>query len=209
MIYRVGLTGGIGAGKSTVARRFAERGIPVIDADTVVHALYRPGGRGARAIAETFGPEFLDADGAVDRPKLAAHVFTTAGEVERLNAAIHPMVLEELVRWYEELEERGEPLGVVEATLLIEAGGRSRYDVIVTVAAPEAARVARVLARHPEAEEAAVRARIAAQMSDPARAHIADVVLVNEGDVGTLLAETDSLAGLLRDAAVRRAFRTK
>src|SRR5205085_5408038 len=75
VILRVGLTGGLGAGKSTVARRLAERGLPVLDADRVVHALYEPGGKGSAAIAAAFGPELLDARGAVDRPRLAARVF--------------------------------------------------------------------------------------------------------------------------------------
>jgi len=205
VIYRVGLTGGLGAGKSTVARRFVELGFPVLDADAVVHELYRAGGKGARAVAREFGEEFLDERGTVDRPRLASRVFGDPAAVARLNALVHPLVLEALTAWYRELESRGEPAGVVEATLLLEAGGRSRYEFIVTVSAPEELRVARVLARNPGAGEAEVRARIAAQMSDEERERVSDTVLVNDGDVGALRAATDELAARLKDAARRRA----
>ena len=204
MIYRVGLTGGLGAGKSTVARRFVELGIPVLDADAVVHELYRLGRAGARAIEEEFGPELLDASGEVDRPRLAALVFGDDAAVQRLNARIHPLVLQSLTEWFHELGTRGQPLGVVEATLLIEAGGRARYERIITVSAPEEARVARSLARDPRADPAELKKRIAAQMTDEERERVADFVLVNDGDVASLLAATDALAARLREEAATR-----
>jgi dephospho-CoA kinase len=204
VITRVGLTGGLGAGKSTVARRFVELGIPVLDADAVVHELYRPGRAGARAIEEEFGPELLDASGEVDRPRLAALVFGDDAAVQRLNDRIHPLVLQFLTEWFHELGTRGEPLGVVEATLLIEAGGRARYERIITVSAPEEARVARSLARDPHADPTELKKRIAAQMTDEERERVADFVLVNDGDVPSLLAATDALAARLREEAATR-----
>jgi dephospho-CoA kinase len=205
VIYRVGLTGGLGSGKSTVAARLAKLGIPVLDADAVVHELYRPGGSGARAIAEEFGPQLLDASGAVDRPRLAALAFSDPARVARLNARIHPLVLDFLTHWFAELEARGEPLGVVEATLLLEAGGRGRYETIATLSAPEEMRLARALARAPGASPEALRARMRAQMKDEERERVSDVVLRNDGDLAHLLRETDALAARL--GADAEAFR--
>jgi dephospho-CoA kinase len=204
VIYRVGLTGGLGAGKSTVARRLEALGIPVLDADRVVHELYRPDGKGTRAVAEEFGERFLDATGSVDRPALAGRVFGDEPAVKRLNARIHPLVLEALTEWYRELERRGEPIGVVEATLLLEAGGRARYDYIVTVSAPEDARIARVLSRDAGATEAKVRSRLAAQLTDAERDRQSDLTLWNDGSPGDLLAAADHLAERLRENARRR-----
>jgi dephospho-CoA kinase len=201
LIYRVGLTGGLGSGKSTVAARLAELGIPVLDADAVVHEIYRPARSGALAIREEFGAEFLDETGAVDRPKLAARVFGDADAVRRLNARIHPLVLDFLTRWFEELEARGERLGVVEATLLLEAGGRSRYETIVTLSVPEEVRLERAAARAPEASRAELHARIRAQMSDDERERGSDIVLVNRGSREELVAATDDLAARLRELA--------
>ena len=145
MILKVGLTGGLASGKSTVAGRLRANGIPVLDADLIVHDLYREGGAGARAVAEAFGPEFLAVDGSVDRPKLSAHVFHDPPSLARLNALIHPLVHAAQAKWFGDLEAKGEALGVVEATLLVETGGRERFDVLVTVSAPADVRLARAV----------------------------------------------------------------
>lgn len=198
MVLRVGLTGGLASGKSTVAARLAELGIPVLDADRVVHDLYRPGGEGARAVAEEFGPGVLGADGSVDRAKLAARAFPDPSAVARLNARVHPLVIAAQARWFEELERRGEPLGVVEATLLVESGGRGRYDLLVAVSAPEEVRLERAHARSPGATREELRARVRAQLPEADRNAACDVVIRNEGSREELLAEADRLAALLR-----------
>ena len=136
MILKVGLTGGLASGKSTVAARLREHGIPVLDADLIVHDLYRAHSVGARAVADAFGPEFLAADSSVDRRKLSAHVFHNPAELARLNGLIHPLVRDEQARWFAALEAKRETIGVVEASLLVETGGRQRFDVLVTVSAP-------------------------------------------------------------------------
>ncbi len=207
MILRVGLTGGLASGKSTVARALANRGIPVLDADRIVHDLYRPGAPGSQAIAEEFGPGFLDADGAVDRPRLAAHVFADAERVKRLNARIHPLVHEEQRRWLESLERSGARLGVVEATLLIESGGRERFDVIVTVSAPEALRLERAARRSPGTNADELRRRIGSQMPDAEREKVADVVIVNDGSEGDLAKKADDLARTLLERVARTEIR--
>lgn len=191
---RVGLTGGIASGKSAVATRWRELGIPVLDADRLVHALYEPGAAGAAAIAEEFGPELLDERGAVDRPRLAALVFADPAAVARLNARIHPLVRMATDRWLAEREAEGHAAAVVEATLLVENGGRERFDLLVAVSAPEDARIARALARNPSSTREAVLARMNAQLSDEARNAACDNVLVNDGSVEELRGKADRLA---------------
>ncbi len=148
-MLRVGLTGGIASGKSAVAARWRELGIPVLDADRLVHALYEPGAPGAVAVAEEFGADLLDERGAVDRPRLASLVFADPAAVARLNARIHPLVRLETDRWLAGREAERHARAVVEATLLVENGGRERFDLLVAVSAPEDLRIARALARDP------------------------------------------------------------
>jgi dephospho-CoA kinase len=197
-VLRVGLTGGIASGKSAVAGRWRALGIPVLDADRLVRELYEPGGAGAAAVADEFGPAFLDGRGAVDRPRLAAHVFGDPAAVSRLNARVHPLVRLETDRWLAAREAEGQPLAAVEATLLVENGGRERFDRLVAVSAPEETRLARALARDPSASRDAVLARMRAQLPDEARNAACDVVLVNDGTPDALLAKADALAGELR-----------
>ncbi len=200
-MLRVGLTGGLASGKSTVAARLAELGIPVLDADRVVHALYEPGAPGARAVAAAFGPGVLDSRGAVDRPRLAAVAFSEAASVARLNAVVHPLVREETARWLAAQEAAGSPVAVVEGTLLLENQGRSRFDVLVAVSAPAEVRLARALARDPSASPATLRARLSAQMPEDLRNAACDEVLANDGDREELLARADALAARLRARA--------
>ncbi|HYN44098.1 MAG TPA: dephospho-CoA kinase [Thermoanaerobaculia bacterium] len=195
---RVGLTGGIASGKSAVAARWRELGIPVLDADRLVHALYEPGAPGAAAVVEEFGPEFLDSRGAVDRPRLAALVFADPAAIARLNARVHPLVRAETDRWLAEREADGCPAAAVEATLLVENRGRERFDLLVAVSAPEELRLARALARDPSSNRDAVLARMRAQISDEVRNAACDVVLVSDGSVEELRAKADELAARLR-----------
>jgi dephospho-CoA kinase len=193
-VRRVGLTGGIASGKSAVAARWRELGIPVLDADRLVRALYEPGAPGAEAVAGEFGPGVLDARGAVDRPRLAALVFADPAAVARLNARVHPLVRRETDRWLAEREAEGHPTAVVEATLLVENAGRERFDLLVAVSAPEELRLERAHARDPAATRESVLARMRAQLPDEARNAACDEVLVNDGSVEELLAKADALA---------------
>lgn len=197
---RVGLTGGIASGKSAVAARWRELGIPVLDADLLVRALYEPGAAGAAAVAEEFGPGLLDARGAVDRPRLAALVFGDPAAVARLNARIHPLVRAETDRWLAARETEGHAAAAVEATLLVENAGRERFDFLVAVSAPEELRLARALARDPEATREGVLARMRAQLSEAERNAACDVVVVNDGSFEDLLAKADDAA---RELGVR------
>jgi len=170
----------------------------VLDADRIVHDLYRPGHDGARAIAEEFGPEYLDETGAVDRTRLAEHVFSDPARVARLNARIHPLVHEAQRRWFGALEHSGQTLGVAEATLLLESGGRERYDVVVTVSAPEEMRLVRAMRRSPGSNEAELRRRMENQLSDAAREKVADFVIVNDGSEVDLTRKAEALANDLK-----------
>jgi len=202
-ILRVGLTGGIASGKSTVAERLAHNGIPVLDADRVVHDLYLPGAAGASAVEEEFGSGLLDPSGAVDRSRLAERVFSDASALARLNAKIHPLVLEAQQRWFEARERAGDVLGVIEATLLVETGGRERYDYIIAVSAPEAVRLERAVRRSGEFHREGLRRRIAAQMPDAEREKSADVVVETSGMKEELLVRVDALAARLKELAER------
>ncbi len=203
-ILRVGLTGGIASGKSTVASRLREQGIPVLDADEVVRDLYRPGGEGARLVAEEFGPAMLDPSGGVDRARLARHVFADPLALARLNARIHPLVIETQRRWLAEREESGDRIAVIEATLLVESGGRGRYDLVIAVSAPEEVRLERAVRRSGEIEREGLRRRIAAQMRDAERERAADIVLRSDGTKEELTEKVDALAGKLKEMAAGR-----
>lgn len=198
MILKVGLTGGLASGKSTVASRLREDGIPVLDADLIVHDLYRSGEAGARAVADAFGPDFLAPDASVDRRKLSAHVFHDPAALARLNDLIHPLVRDAQARWFSGLEAKGEPIGVIEATLLVETGGRRRFDVLVAVSAPADVRLARAVRRSGETDANEFVRRMSAQFSDAAREEVADIVLHADGTKEELLEKVDALAAELR-----------
>lgn len=185
---RVGLTGGLASGKSTVARMLAARGATVVDADRLVAELYEPGAPGARAAAELFGAEVLDARGAVDRERLAGVVFTDPEARRRLERAVHPLVRER----FAELAREADGVVVLEATLLVEAGYAPGFDHVVTVEADPEVRVARAVARGmPEAE---ARRRLHAQGEGEERRAAADRTIRNDGDLADLERQVDALA---------------
>ncbi len=204
MILKVGLTGGLASGKSTIAEGLVRRGIPVRDADRMVHDLYAPGAAGAVAIARAFGREYLAADGSVDRRRLSALAFHDREALSRLNGLIHPLVREAQAAWFRELEARGEPLGVIEATLLVETGGRERFDVLVAVSAPADMRLQRAVRRSGETDPNEFVKRMSAQFSDAAREEVSDIVIRTDGTKEELEPKIDALAAELRERAAKR-----
>ena len=188
----VGLTGGLAAGKSTVARLLAERGATVVDADRLVADLYRAGEPGAARVAELFGREVLRPDGGVDHAALSARVFADPGARRRLEAAIHPLVGDR----FRELAARTGGIVVLEATLLVEAGWKDAFDVVVTVEAAPEIRLARAIARG--LDEAEARRRLLAQGEGDARRAAADRVITNDGDTDQLRERVDALVRDLR-----------
>jgi len=192
----VGLTGGLASGKSTVAGLLAEAGFRVVDADRLVAELYRPGGAGAAAVEELLGPEALDEDGAVDRAAVAEQVFADPGARRRLEAAIHPLVRR---RFAEVAATASEPVAVLEATLLVEAGYGPDFDLVVAVEADPEVRLRRAVARGNDPADA--RARLAAQGDCAARRAGADAVIDNDGDLAELRRRVEELATDLRARA--------
>jgi dephospho-CoA kinase len=187
---QIGLTGGIGSGKSTVARRFAELGALVIDADALAREVVEPGTDGLAAVVAEFGEQVLDDDGRLDRPALAGLVFGDEAARGRLNAIVHPRVRDRAA----ELIAAAPPGTVVvqDVPLLVETGQADTYDLVVVVEAPEELRVRR-LARDRGMSAGEVRARMAAQATDEQRRAVADVVLVNDGTPDDLRAKVDRL----------------
>ena len=189
-MLRVGLTGGIGSGKSTVARRLVARGAVLVDSDVLAREVVAPGTDGLAEIVAAFGDGVLDATGALDRPALAAVVFDDPAARERLNAIIHPRVR---VRSAELIASaRADAVVVQDVPLLVENGMAPHFPLVVVVHADAEERVRR-LVRLRGMPEADARARIAAQASDDARRAAADVWLDNSGDERDLEAAVDTL----------------
>jgi dephospho-CoA kinase len=188
-VLRVGLTGGIGAGKSAVARELARHGAVVVDADAIAREVVEPGTPGLAAVLAEFGPEVCGADGALDRRKLASIVFADPDARRRLNAIVHPLV----ARRTAELLADVPPDAVVvhDVPLLTENGLAAQYDLVLVVEAPEDARLARLAERGIAADDA--RARMASQASDADRRAVADVVIRNDGTVDDLAAAVDAV----------------
>lgn len=195
---RIGLTGGLASGKSTVARWLAEAGLTVVDADRLVARLYQPGEEGAERVAELFGRDYLDPRGAVRRQKLAARIFQDDDARRRLEAAVHPLVR----RRFAALAAAAPGPAVLEATLLVEAGHAPDFDLVVSVEAGPEVRLRRAVARGLAEDEA--RARLAAQGDGAARRAAADRVLDNDGTLDELRRQVDGLVEEIRALAARR-----
>ena len=186
-MLRIGLTGGIGSGKSTVAALLAQRGARVVDADRIAREVVEPGTPGLAAVVAEFGDGVLTADGALDRPALAAVVFGDPAARARLDAVVHPLVRARAA----ELVEAAPPDAVVvqDVPLLVETGQAGSYDLVLVVETDLETRVARLGERGLAAEDA--RARIASQATDEQRRAVAGVVLRNDGDRAALEAQVE------------------
>jgi dephospho-CoA kinase len=180
----VGLTGGIATGKSIVAAMFAARGVAIVDADRIAHALQEPGQRCHRQIAEAFGTEILDEAGRIDRRRLGARVFADASARQRLEAIMHPAIREACENEIRAAEASGRTICIVDAALILETGRRDRFHKIVVVAAPEDVQVDR-LARSRGLRPAEARQRLASQWATAAKAALADFVIDNGGDLAS------------------------
>lgn len=186
----VGLTGGIGSGKSTVARRLTELGAVLVDADAIAREVVAAGSEGLARILQAFGPEFAGPDGELDRPRLAGAVFADPGARETLNGIVHPLVRARSA----ELVAAAPPRSVVvqDVPLLVEGGMGAGFALVVVVHADEEVRVGRLVGSRGMAEDDA-RARIRAQASDEQRRAAADVWLDNSGTPDELRAQVDDL----------------
>jgi dephospho-CoA kinase len=184
-MLRIGLTGGIGSGKSTVSALLDERGAVIVDADVIAREVVAAGTPGLAAVAAAFGDGVLAPDGSLDRPALAAVVFADPEARRRLDGIVHPLVRARAG----ELAAAAPPDAVVvdDVPLLVETGQAGRYDLVLVVEADAETRVARLVRRGMTEDDA--RARIAAQATDEQRRAVADVVLDNSGTREELAAQ--------------------
>jgi dephospho-CoA kinase len=190
-VILIGLTGGIGSGKSEVARMLAERGAVVIDADDVAREVVKPGMPALVAIAERFGSDVVAPDGELDRQALADVVFSDVTHLRALEQITHPAIRSLTSAMIVEERLAGTEVLVHEVSILVEMGSSDMYDLIVVVDAPEDVRVHRAVARG--MNEADVRRRMAAQAERSDLLEAADVVLDNAGDRASLHEQVDAL----------------
>ncbi|MGC2745702.1 MAG: dephospho-CoA kinase [Candidatus Angelobacter sp.] len=208
-MLRVGLTGGVACGKSTVAKMFADLGAKIVDADAIAHELYRPGHPVLEDLVKHFGAEILKPDGELDRARLATLVFD-GGRVEELNKIVHPAVIRQQDQWMRALGE-SDPYGVaiVEAALILEAGVKDRFDRIMVVTCKPAQKVARFAQRSgmsANAAQADVERRTKAQMPDEEKARRADFVIDNSGSVEETRHQVQRIYSELKVLAERLSF---
>ncbi len=198
-MLRIGLTGGIATGKSTVAGILRDLGLPVIDADALAHTLQEPGEPARDEIIREFGAEVVDGSGRINRATLGAIVFADPAKRKRLNAILHPRVVEKTSRQFAQWEREGHDVAFVEAALLVEAGMHTQLDgVIVTWSKPEQ-QLARMRARGMSEEEA--RRRIAAQMPVEQKLGYATEKIDCSGTIEETRHQVEQLAAKLRDRA--------
>lgn len=182
-----GLTGGIASGKSTVAGMLAA--YPHIDADLVSREVVKPGTPGLSQIEAAFGGEVLTSDGKLDRARLRAIIAASKPAQQKLNAILHPIIIQTIKDHLESLKKAGEPIAFVSAALMMESGSYKNYDAIILVTAPEAMRLERLLARDGMDLESA-RNLMAKQWTDEKRSALATVEIANTGDLDHLRQET-------------------
>ena len=192
MSYVVGLTGGIGSGKSAVARLFAERGITVVDTDAIAHALTKPGGAAMSAIRDEFGDHVADADGALDRAAMRAIVFADPSARRRLEAILHPMIRSESESQLAADATRS-PYAILVVPLLVESGDyRKRADRVAVVDCAESTQIDRVMSRNGLARNDIERI-LEAQATRAERLAAADDVINNDGGLAELPAQVERL----------------
>ena len=198
----LGLTGGIGAGKSTVSARLSALGAYVLDADAISRKLLEPNGGCFLPVVDAFGHDILRADGSINRGALAAIVFTDANAREKLESIVHPAVKVEMcARAQQILHDAPNALIVFDVPLLIESGMQTLTDAVLLVTAPEETRIARIAARD-ALDASAAKQRIAAQMPDAEKLRYADFVLDNSGTLDALYTKLDALYASLMERQV-------
>jgi dephospho-CoA kinase len=187
--FRIGLTGGIASGKSTVARRFAELGVPVIDADESARGVVAPGSPGLAEIIGKFGKNLLTAEGALDRRSLRNLIFADPGRRHQLEAILHPLIRTDMER---RASVASGPYLIMDIPLLVETGGRDRVDRVLVVDVDETVQLKRLLERDGGSQDEA-RAILAAQVSRATRLKAADDVIANGGTLSVLRDAVDQL----------------
>ena len=194
-LFTIGVTGGIGSGKSTVARILQKHGADVIFADNIAKEITEPGMPAYREILEYFGTDIIGEDNKINRKKLAGIVFSDNTKLQRLNEITHSIVAEEIIKLINGYQNLGRKLVVVEAIAPIEHGFLDLVDTVWVVLADESTRIERVMKRSQLTYDEA-RKRIKSQMSDEMYISIADQIIYNDG---TLIELEEKVWGLLKD----------
>lgn len=201
-MFLVGLTGGIAAGKSTVAKRWLQHGAIEIDADELAREVVEPGSVGLNRIVETFGAELLNEDGSLNRAKLSGLVFGKPEALEQLNSIVHPLVKarsRELIA-----NAPSDAIVIYNVPLLVEASVDHSFDFVVTVEAPEDKQIERLVQNRGMTREAAL-ARIRAQATPVERANVADRILSSNQSIDLLLKDADALFREIETLAAKKA----
>ncbi len=211
-MLRVGLTGGIASGKSVVGEMFVKLGAHLIFADTIAHELMQPGQTVYDEVVRRFGREILNPDGTVNRPKLAEIAFGhpgSIGRVKELNAIVHPAVVARENEWMEEVGRRDPyAIAMVEAALILEAGGADRFARLIVVTCTPEQRIQRFARRLGISEDAArseVTRRMAAQLPDEEKIRAADFVIDNSNSLDQTAEQVRSVFSTLQEAAANLA----
>ena len=190
---RIGLTGGIATGKSTVTTYLREKGIPVIDADVVSREVTEKGSPVLDVLADTFGPEIITEEGALDRKGLGKIVFSDPEKLEKLNGILHRSIMDSIDEQLDELEStREHRFAVLDAALLIESGVYKKMDLVWVVVTDMDIRIKRIMERDGVTAEFAEK-KIASQLSDEERLEKADEVLDNSGTIQELREQVDKI----------------
>ncbi|MBS4912636.1 MAG: dephospho-CoA kinase [Veillonella sp.] len=191
-MYKIGLTGGIATGKSTVSGWMAQRGVAVIDADRVAREVVEPGTPGLQAVADAFGKDVLLEDGQLNRPALGAIVFNNEAKRKQLNAILHSYIKERIDQLEIMFENRGEPAVIYDVPLLIEAGWYKDMDEVWLVVTDEATQIRRLMERN-GLDEAEAACRIKSQLPLSEKRKYSKVIISNEGPMEELEAELEQL----------------
>jgi dephospho-CoA kinase len=201
-MHTVGLTGGIGSGKSAVSRLLRDHGAVVVDADLVAREVVDVGSPGLAAVVDAFGPEVLQEDGSLDRAALGRQVFADREALARLNAITHPRIAERTLELFRQAGESGTEVLVHDVALLVENGLTEGYDAIVVVAASPATQLDRLVRLRGMSEDEA-RARIASQLPLEDKLAVATHVIRNDGPLEELAPQVDEVWASLLEAARR------
>ena len=194
---KIGLTGGIGSGKSTVAKLLAEAGFKVVDADQIAREIMEPGSPVLDDVADAFVADAIREDGTLDRGKLAGRAFVDKRATEKLNSITHPAIRAESERRFADAEAAGEPAVVYDMPLLVDIGMHRDMDLTVVVDVDADERVRRLVSSR-GLDEADARARIAQQIDDDTRKAAADVIIDNNGAIDALRPQVDELIARLK-----------
>ena len=195
---KVGLTGGIGSGKSTVARMLGGAGFAVVDADQVARDIMEPSSPVLEEVAAAFGADLIGDDGVLDRGELARRAFATTEDTQRLNAITHPAIRAESERRFAAAEEAGEQAVIYDMPLLVDLGLNQDMDLTVVVDVDKEERIRRLVDKR-GLDEADARARMAQQIDDATRLAAADVVIDNNGPLDALEPQVAALIKKIKD----------